>query len=115
MRTNQLLLAFIAVVLTAAVPRTSLAQQLGPQNATGIQPYDAYGGGRENINLGNGNLNLQIPLVSLPGRNGHNLPLSIHYDSKIWVPHYDYDPETGQTSYWWEIESGGWSYNIPLL
>lgn len=134
MRSRNVSLALIAVGLVLVLPRVARAQsapnQINPGNATGIQPYNTYGGVRENINLATGNLNLQVPLLTLPGRNGHDLVLGLEYDSKMWSLHYFFDPETGFEYYEWEYEgrspalrtpSGflgddlGWRLNIPVL
>src|SRR6266446_2316976 len=113
---------FAVLVIASAVCSTAWAQQIGPQGTTGLQPYDAYSGTRENINLATGNLDLQIPLVSLSGRNGNNLSLTLHYDSKIWLPHSDYNPDTGQYDYYWDYDTSGygvgtlgWRLNTPVL
>src|ERR1700730_2569571 len=126
MRTRQSF-AYSALILITALPRLVQAQsipnQIGPQNATGIQAYDPYGGSHEDINLGNGDLHLQIPLLSLPGRDGHNLSLTLNYDSKIWNPHSEYDSVSGQTFYSWDYDDPstgavgtlGWRLNVPVL
>ncbi len=107
----------VALILTLG--RVGVSQsvptQVDPANLTGIMPYNTYGGTRENINLSTGDLNLRIPLVSLPGRNGFSFPLELVYDSKIWTYHYEFDPQ-GSTA-WWDIEpfSSGWRFNIPVL
>jgi len=58
----------------------------GLQNETGIDPYETYDGTRENINLATGGLNLSIPLLKLPGRNGFDYSVSYAYNSQFWVP-----------------------------
>lgn len=113
----------VAAALASSCFSQTTPNQIGPQNVTGIQAYDPYGGVRENINLGNGDLNLQIPLVSIPGRNGHDFSLTLHYDSKIWNPHSEYDSDTGLTFYYWGTDyqstgvvgSFGWHFNVPIL
>jgi YD repeat-containing protein len=113
----------LASFLPGFIHAQAIPSQIGPQNATGTQPYEAYGGARENINLANGNLNLQIPLVSLPGRNGHDFSLALNYDSKIWTPSSNYDPTSGQTLYSYDYDDSstnlvgtvGWRLNVPVL
>jgi hypothetical protein len=79
---------FLAAVVLSAV--TVLAQGPLPVldrvgiNDLGIRPFGVYDGTMEKINLQNNNLNLSIPLVSLPGRAGHNLDLRLIYDSGFW-------------------------------
>jgi hypothetical protein len=103
------LLFFCASTRSQSVPN-----QVTPNNDTGVQPYEAYAGVRENINLANGNVNLQIPLVSLPGRNGHDFSLSLRYDSKTWQVHSETDPNSGQILYYWD-GGGGWVFNLPWV
>jgi RHS repeat-associated protein len=122
-RTAQSLLVLFALIYLA-VPvamAQSGANQINPGNATGTQPYNLYGGVRENINLSNGNLNLQIPLLTLPGRKGHDLSLALVYDSKIYQLHYETDEFYGGYWYWdWEerlasVGHVGWRVNLPSL
>ncbi len=94
--------------------------QVSPSNATGIESFSTYGGVRENINLATGNLNLQIPLVRLPGRNGLDLSVGLEYDSKIWQVVTDCDPFYGCTSYFdYEQRTPsagfGWRLTVPSL
>jgi hypothetical protein len=105
---QSLLVLPLTVALLATLPGNSWAQtvpnQINPGNATGIQPYNAYGGVRENINLATGNLNQFMPLLTLPGRNGHDLVLGLEHDSKSWNLHHEYEEYTGFDHYWWETE-----------
>src|SRR5438128_446948 len=107
--TNRDLILSALLLASLFLPTTVLAQsrpnQVGPSNDTGLQPYTTYGGVRENINLSNGNLNLQISPLTLPGRKGHDLSPSLEYDSKIYQLHYDNGGTTGQPTYWWDYES----------
>ena len=116
----------VALLVGAAAPQIICAQSapysVGPQNATGVQEYNPYGGAHENINLATGDLNLQIPLVTLPGRNGHNFSLSLVYDSKIWQSVTETDPIYGDQYSLWSAEqltpsvgTLGWHLNIPSL
>jgi RHS repeat-associated protein len=86
-----------------------------PSNTTGLMPYQSYGGVRENINFATGDLNLLLPLLSLPGRNGHDFALGLVYDSEIWNLHATYHDETGSYTFAWEGPGGGWQLNIPIL
>src|SRR5947209_10856625 len=51
-------------------------------DASGLMPSQTYGGVAENIDFSTGNLNLAIPLMGLAGRHGHDLNISLIYDSK---------------------------------
>ena len=52
----------------------------------GIVPFHTYLGENEHINVGTGNVHVQIPLIQLPGRNGHNYSATLTYNSQIWHP-----------------------------
>jgi RHS repeat-associated protein len=117
-----IILTLLIIFSIAGFGQSSIPNQVNPGNATGVQPYNTYGGVRENIGLANGNLNLQVPLLSLPGRNGLNLALV--YDSKIWQLHGVYNPTTGDSTYSWDYEERlpwvdsthlGWRLNLPVL
>jgi len=89
-------------------------------NAIGEQPYVTYGGVRENINLSTGNLNLRVPLLHLPGRNGLDLDLGLIYDSRIYVLEATWDQTLGQFLYDWYGQSPspigpGWRLDWPTL
>src|SRR6266550_953716 len=93
--------------------------QITPSNDTGTNPYGSYSTDAGNISLSNGNLNLNIPIISLPGRNGHNFVLALQYDSKIWSPSATYNSSTDIT-YQWKAEQRtarvgdlGWRLSIP--
>jgi RHS repeat-associated protein len=119
MRKHPAVLGFVAVSLALALSSPARAQvnpdDVTPGNATGTQAYETHGGARENINLATGDLGLQIPLVSLPARNGLGISLGLIYDSKVWTLHHEYDPATGQDFYWWDFDRLGWQLNIPTL
>ncbi len=78
----------LAVATTIMVGQSAPATTVSATNDTGTRPYTPYSTGAGNINLANGNLTLEIPLLHLPGRAGNVFNLSLQYDSKNWVPHY---------------------------
>ena len=75
-------LAFVTVILSAVLP--SYAQNGVPDR--GVKAGNSYSiSDIENVNLTNGNLMLNIPLASLPGRgSGPGVKVSLRYDSKLW-------------------------------
>lgn len=90
---------------------------------TGIHPYGAYDGTNEHINLENNNLNISIPLLSLPGRNHDDLVLSLIYDSNIWRQQAEWDNQP-PGPHWitrWAIEhkypyiADGWNLSWPTI
>src|SRR3984885_9970618 len=109
-------LRFAAVALLfTLIPSCLLAQNPDPGIGSGVFPYQSYLGEHENINLGTGNLNVQIPLLKLPGRNGHDFVLNLSYNSQIWYLHSFTNPQTQQTTYTWTFNKSGWQFTIPTL
>jgi RHS repeat-associated protein len=116
-----LLVALLLLLSPLRTSGQSAPNQINPGNATGVQPYNTYGGVRENVNLPTGNLNLQVPLLKLLGRDGFDVSLSLIYDSKIWILHHDHDIASGQDLYWWDNEYAApsyasfWRLNLPYM
>ncbi len=115
-----LLVLLIASHATAQIP-SSPAVGLSAQTDTGTRPYIAYDGTQENINLTNGNLNLKLPLLHLPGRNGFDLDLRLEYDSKIWKLGVSYIAELNAIQAGWVEDKRwpyiamGWHLNVPMV
>jgi hypothetical protein len=108
------ILSFVSILTIHGIATSQVPpSQVDPNNATGIMPYNTYGGVRENISFATGNLNLHLPLLMLPGRKGHDLSLGLVYDSKVWNIHYQSD-EFG-TSAWWDSDQIGWRLDWPVL
>ena len=77
----------------------------------------------ESVNITNGNLLVDLPLVSLPpGRNGLRAGVRLNYNSKLWTTETEQFPDcvghlVNQT-FLYESDEGGWHYNYryePLL
>jgi hypothetical protein len=104
-------LVLLALLILSNAPY-SLAQSdpshLSTANDTGVKPDQTYAGARENVNLSNGNLNIIIPLVTLPGRGGHDLVLSTSYDTKGWILERYVDTWNGVEYFLWVREGGDW-------
>ena len=49
----------------------------------GILSGNTYVGQHENVNVGNWNMHIEIPLVKFPGRNRHDYSLSLQYNGQI--------------------------------
>ena len=65
----------------------------------------------ENVNLYNGNLNFQLPLLRVGGRGGAGYTMTLKLDSKGWQVRHDVDPYQQDIYYptpnWWSaIEPG---------
>ncbi len=84
---------FIMTLLTAEFMVSVVAQALPGEfvtgeNATGVNPFSSYQGQRESIDLANLNLNVVIPLFTLKGRNGLDVPIVASYNAiqREWIP-----------------------------
>jgi RHS repeat-associated protein len=104
-----------------------LSQATAARPDRGVNPGGAYSvSDIENINLENGNVNLSIPLASLPPIAGGKLKLTINaiYNSKLWdmlrtekegraLPYRTYSVDTPMLS-----DAGGWriggAYNLTI-
>lgn len=113
---------FLYCVIILSLSQICFAQaatEIKPSNDTGLKPLTPYSTGGGNVNLTNGNLNLEIPLVGLPGRAGMNYTLSLTYDSKIWTPRATYASPVDITYTWSDSSlnggSGDWRLNIPSI
>ena len=112
----------LETILLLAVSHICFAQaatEIKPSNDTGLRPLTPYSTGGGNVNLTNGNLNLEIPLVPLPGRAGMSYTLSLTYDSKIWVPRATYSSPIDIIYTWSDGSlqggSGDWHLNVPSI
>jgi RHS repeat-associated protein len=79
--------AIIVLVLLGTATITVLGQETAARPDRGVMPNGSYAVSEiENISLNNGNVNLRIPLASLPPIAGGKLSWTInaHYNSKIW-------------------------------
>src|SRR6476620_7805121 len=109
-----LCLALLLCVTTSYTHAQS--SQVTPNNQTGIVSYNTYAGDHENVNLATSDLNVSLPLVSLPGRNHHDAALSLLYDSHQWELSAVVDPFYGFLGYaWGAVDGGGWRLNGPRL
>jgi RHS repeat-associated protein len=105
-------------VLFCVTPTCVRAQssQVTPNNQTGIVSYNTYAGDHENVNLATSDLNVSLPLISLPGRNHHDATLSLLYDSHQWELTPAVDPFYGFLGYnWTGVDGGGWRLNAPRI
>jgi len=106
----------VCLFLLSAASTRSQESQITPNNQTGIAPYNTYAGDHENVNLASSDVNLEIPLVSLPGRNHHDFNMSLSYDSHQWELAAVVDPFYGFEGYYWTGVSGAaWHLNYPAF
>ncbi len=76
-------LLFLALLLMVS-PWYAFGQSAPQQTDGGVKAYQTYDGVREKIALASGNVNVSVPLIGLPGRNGHDFNLSLNYNSQLW-------------------------------
>src|SRR5947207_3558321 len=83
---SQSLLIFgIAMLLTVSpASAQSLPAPPTPDQNLGVNISQTYNGEHEDVNLATGNLHIQIELLNLPGRNGHDLHIPLDYNSQVW-------------------------------
>src|SRR5262249_45691356 len=93
---------------------TGIAQNpADPSTRYGAVPFQTYLGEQENVNAGSGNLNIQLPLLKLPGRNGHDFEFSLTYNSQIWWMLSGTTPNN-INYYSWQ-HNVPWGWNLPTL
>lgn len=86
--TKKIVLIAMALLAFPVATRTALIETeltYDCMNARGAYPFVSYLGGVGRINLVNGNLVFGDLLPQPPGRAGHNLQLSLVYNSHIWT------------------------------
>src|SRR6266436_2023675 len=88
-------------VLVTCLLRSAFGQGFNPAYVYGAAPFQTHLQGQENVNLVNGNLHFQIPLVHLPGRDGHDFIYTMSYNSQIWWAN-DYTDGIGQLHNFWQ-------------
>ena len=82
----------LAVAIFAVCTEAQSAGYLTSSDLTGVVPGNTYQfGAIDSINLGNGGVNLLIPLYSRPGRKITD-QLFYTYGSKFWIVQPNYDP-----------------------
>jgi len=99
---NILFFAFLLLICISSSSRGQEQSQYDkgtpPQHAAGVSPLGSYVSTElGSVNLGNGALNLTIPLTTVGGR-GFSIPLTLNYSSKVWSASMDTDVDiTNQT------------------
>ena len=110
-------ISFLILIISFALAGTVVGQTTAARPDRGVNPGGSYSvSDIENINLQNGNVNLSIPLASLPPIAGGKLGLTISatYNSKLWnmkrvehegsgLPYRTYVVDTPALS-----DAGGW-------
>ncbi len=118
MRKALLLLVSFSLVLPSLLAQTDPVLEEKWKN--GFLPSGTYGGNGVAVNLYNGGFMISIPIVSLPGRAGHDLNITATYNSKQLVRR-DIDPDPDFDLYQGEYFNTGptmgrWVVNVwPAL
>jgi len=116
-------IALICLGSTCAAVAQTPATQITPGNATGSARVGSSSVPVGNVDLTNGNLNIAIPLITLPGRGGNDFTLALLYDSKIWQPHISFSNTNQDAIIHWQSETSsgvnvgglGWHLNLPSI
>jgi RHS repeat-associated protein len=97
---------FLGCLILCAVTLVAYSQTTpDPTPGFGDVPYRTYLGENERINVATGVVTIQIPLVTLPGRNGFDYVYKFTWNSPGW--HVDSVSTPNGTQYFW-VSSGGW-------
>ena len=106
---------YLTIVFTAA---TATAQTQDQDPKTGTYAGASFASSQiESVNITNGNLLVDLPLVSLPaGRNGLTASVRLTYNSKLWTAETEQFQDcvnhlVNQT-FLFEGNDGGWRYNF---
>jgi YD repeat-containing protein len=84
-------------------------------NQARLDPRYRIGGAGED--LFSGNFHFSLPLVSLPGRNGLDLNLSLHYNSLVWLRYNNtvqFDPDFNDSQNYSSL-TPGFRLGLPLI
>jgi hypothetical protein len=114
-RTFQVAVIFAAFLVSAS---SGLAQYTDDSVLTGLPSAGSFhGGDLDSVLLQNGNLHVQIPILSLPMRNGKSFAWRYIYDTPTWQAEWfpnpsPTDPNRGQYQIVpisaIQVEDGGW-------
>ncbi len=106
--------AAISLVVIALLS-CSVSAQLYPGTETGLPPNSVYhGSGIDKVNIQNGNLRIEIPLLRLSQRGGHTLVWKFVYSSPRW--NLTWVSTTQSPDYGYYVGSGGgagWGLESP--
>jgi hypothetical protein len=106
-------LQFAVVAALALNAATACSQTPLPINQVGLPSNGVFSGGSlDSVQLNNGNLHVDIPLLHLPGI-GMDTDIHFVYDNKVWT---DQNNEPSGAAVWMYIYQtrGLWSYEDPL-
>jgi YD repeat-containing protein len=110
--------AFVAVLcVSGASAQDTVPSAITPSNNSGDLPYSTQvGSDTEHVELSNGNLIINIPFVSLPGRK-MTFDFGIRYDASFWTPTQlsDFLVWNPEQRNWLTPATLGWTTNQPYL
>jgi RHS repeat-associated protein len=112
--------ACMLLILTFVAPKANA--QVNPGLETGQPPFAGYDGGKvDNVNLQNGNLHIEIPIISVTQR-GQKFTWKYVYNSPIWGASFGLEPTPTNpyagvygintpSALGWQFEQpGSWTY-----
>ena len=108
---------FITLAFQAAVAQDSVPSAILPANNSGDLPYSTQiGSSVEHVELATGNLIINIPFVSLPGRK-LNYEYGIRYDASFWTSEVQagYNLTVPEQRNWLTPTVLGWTSNQPYM
>jgi YD repeat-containing protein len=126
----QVFLCFVCISTLPAITHAQAVPEADHNLDLGQPPNQTFDHAQENVNIASGNLNIVLPLVQLPGRDGKDLDVTLTYNSKMWTPTATLgnsvggfgqgNPDLAQVG-WTSSGSGnaniaaGWQLNVPYL
>ncbi len=90
-----LCLAASLVACLAFTSSTAVAQKVFEGSQQGLPPFGSFHGSSfDNVSLQNGNLHIEIPIISVAQRNGRTFTYRYIYDTRTftiyWLPNENY-------------------------
>jgi len=111
----ELTIAFLCLTFTAT---SAIGQTQDQDPKLGMYAGASFASSQiESVNTTNGNLLVDLPLVSLPpGRNGLSAGVRLNYNSKLWTAETELFPDCANhlvnQTFLYEGNEGGWHYNF---
>ncbi len=92
---------FLSLVAISLLPTLAAAQEVNNGNQTGFPVWGSFhGSAMDNVSLSNGNLHIEIPILSAKERGGRTLTYRFIYDTPTWVLVWFPPPDPTLQGYW---------------
>ena len=107
-----LVLLFVSLGSLLAIAQDDIPTKVTDQNRSGEMPFSTSIGTQiEHVDVGSAALNIVVPIVKFPGRNGMDFEFSLHWNSNQYMMAPRTDGQ-GNPFYIWTMEQySGWQAN----